>query len=181
MVSKEDGAGGFKGGSGGVTMDGNSVHFSSASNEWSTPDDLFDKLNAEFHFTVDAAASVENAKCPKFWTYRENGLAQDWRNERVWCNPPYGREIGKWIEKAAMAGAEVAVLLIPARTDTKAWHQHIFGKAEVRFIQGRLKFSGGGKNPNNWNAPFPCAVIIWGQGCSVRISDRYLPLIFETV
>jgi len=140
-----------------------SVHFSSQSNEWATPQDFFDALNDEFGFTLDAAASTENAKCDRFYSIDDDGLSKDWSNERVWCNPPYGRGIGDWIKKAAISNADVAVMLIPARTDTKAWHRWIFDNpnASVRFIKGRLKFTGGGKNPNNWNAPFPCAVIVF--------------------
>lgn len=153
------------------------VHFSSQSNEWSTPREFFDRLNAEFNFTLDAAASVENALCDRFYTIDDDGLNQSWKGERVWCNPPYGREIGKWIAKAATEPSEVTVMLIPARTDTKAWHQHIFGKAEIRFVPGRLKFSGGGQKPEQLerpvsacssdipkrlnSAPFPSAVVIF--------------------
>lgn len=120
-----------------------SVHFSSKTNEWATPQEFFDRLDAEFNFTLDAAATLENAKCSRFFTEKDNGLIQSWKGERVFCNPPYGREIGKWIEKAALEPSELTVMLIPARTDTKAWHRWIFGKAEIRFIPGRLKFGGG--------------------------------------
>lgn len=133
----------------------NDVHFSSKSNEWATPQDFFDRLNEEFHFTLDAAASHENRKLDRYITEDEDGLQSNWKNERVWLNPPYGRQIGKWIEKAATEPSEITVMLIPARTDTKAWHEHIFGKAEVRFIEGRLKFNG------IKDAPFPCAVVIF--------------------
>ena len=134
----------------------NEVYFSSKSVEWETPQDFFDKLNDEFQFTLDACASDENHKCDRYFTVRENGLAQSFAGERVWVNPPYGRHIQKWIEKCATEPSEVTVMLIPARTDTKAWHRHIFPKAEIRFIEGRLKFNG-----HKWNAPFPCAVVIF--------------------
>lgn len=144
------------------------VHFLSQSNEWATPQDFFDRLNEEFRFTLDAAATPENAKCDRFFTVNDNGLTQSWKGERVWLNPPYGREIGKWIEKASTEPSELTVMLIPARTDTKAWHEHIFGKAEIRFVRGRLKFGGG-----QANAPFPSAVIVFkNEGCSVRVGDR---------
>lgn len=132
---------------------------SSKSNEWETPQEFFNELHREFAFTVDAAASHENAKLPRYWTREENGLERSWKGERVWCNPPYGREIGLWIEKAATCDADLVVLLIPARTDTKAWHDFIFDKAEVRFLRGRLKFtkSGGATNP----APFPSAIVVF--------------------
>jgi phage N-6-adenine-methyltransferase len=150
----------------------NDVHFSSKSNEWVTPQDFFDRLHAEFAFTIDAAASAENSKCERFWTAEDDGLRQDWSGERVWCNPPYGREVGKWIAKAATSNAELVVMLIPARTDTKAWHEYIFGKAEVRFIPGRLKFGGGrtigtlhslvqSSSLVQKDAPFACAVVVF--------------------
>lgn len=132
------------------------VHFQSNSNEWSTPQELFGKLNKEFGFTLDAAASDANAKCENYFTQQDNGLIQSWNNHRVFCNPPYGREIGKWIAKAATEQNELTVMLIPARTDTKAWHKFIFGNAEIRFIEGRLKF-----NDHKNHAPFPSAIVIF--------------------
>jgi len=119
--------------------------------------EFFDIYNKEFGFTLDAAANSENAKCKKFFSEKENGLLQNWSDEIVWLNPPYGREIGKWIEKAyleSQKGATV-VCLIPARTDTKYFHDFCF-KGEVRFLRGRLKFS---KHKNC--APFPSAIIIF--------------------
>lgn len=136
----------------------NEVLTSSRSNEWETPQDFFDKLNREFHFTLDSAATSENAKCQKFYTAEDDGITQDWSGERVFCNPPYGRKISRWVEKAyseSQKGALV-VMLIPARTDTQYWHSYIFGKAEIRFIRGRLKFSG-----CKDSAPFPSAVVIF--------------------
>ena len=132
------------------------VHFSSQTNLWSTPQATFDKLNAEFGFTLDVCALPENAKCQRFFTPEQDGLAQVWSGI-CWMNPPYGREIGRWIRKAyesAQIGATV-VCLIPARTDTAWWHDYVV-KGEVRFIRGRLKF-GVQKN----SAPFPSAVVIF--------------------
>lgn len=137
------------------------VLFSSRSNEWETPQDLFDRLNEEFHFTVDAASTDENAKCEKHWTVKEDGLKQDWSGETVWCNPPYGGEIWKWCRKAteeSERGATV-VMLIPARTDTKHFHDYIYGKAEIRFLRGRLKFLRGGVERNK--SPFASMIVIW--------------------
>jgi len=134
-----------------------SVHFSSKTDLWSTPQYFFDKLNDEFNFTLDPCATAENAKCDKFYTKEDDGLSKDWSDERVFMNPPYGREIGRWVEKARNSGAQVVCCLVPARTDTRWWHNSIIGGgAEVRFIKGRLKF-GGSKE----NAPFPSAVIIF--------------------
>jgi len=134
------------------------VHFSSKTNEWATPQAFFDELNSEFHFTLDPCATIDNAKCSQFITEEQDGLSQPWGQNSVFMNPPYGRGIGQWIEKAyreSLAGATV-VCLIPARTDTAAWHNFIFGKAEVRFVRGRLKFGEATEN-----APFPSAVVIF--------------------
>ena len=136
-----------------------SVHFSSKSNEWTTPQYLFDDLNDEFKFTLDPCATDENAKCSKYFTIEDDGLSKDWSNDVVFMNPPYGREIKKWIMKAyeeSLNGATV-VCLIPARTDTTYWHDFIFGKAnDIRFLKGRLKF-GNSKN----SAPFPSAIVVY--------------------
>ena len=131
------------------------VHFSSATDLHATPQDFFDKLNAEFGFELDVCAIPGNAKCSKFFTPEQDGLKQEW-NGVCWMNPPYGREIGAWMRKAnesAKKGATV-VCLVPARTDTNWWHQYAI-QHEVRFVRGRLKF-GDAKN----SAPFPSAVVV---------------------
>lgn len=137
---------------------GRSVHFTSQSNEWETPKDLFDKLDAEFRFSLDAAATPENAKCDRYFTFIQNGLAQSWGGERVWLNPPYGVDLHKWVQKAATEPSEVTVMLIPARTDTRYWHAYILGneKAEIRFLKGRLKFGNA-----RHGAPFPTAIVVF--------------------
>jgi len=81
----------------------NNVHFSSQTNEWSTPQDFFDTLNTEFNFNLDVCANTENHKCPMWFNQEEDGLSKSWDNSRVFCNPPYGREIGKWVKKASEA------------------------------------------------------------------------------
>lgn len=133
--------------------------FSSATDLWATPQDFYDNLNDEFGFTLDPCATTENAKCAKFFTEADDGLAQDWSNDIVFMNPPYGRGIRDWIKKArdeSLKGATV-VCLIPARTDTTYWHEYVIGGgAEVRFIKGRLKFGGHANS-----APFPSAVVIF--------------------
>jgi phage N-6-adenine-methyltransferase len=132
------------------------VLFSSASNEWGTPQSLFDALDREFHFTLDPASTHENAKCKKHYTIEENGLAQSWDSEIVFLNPPYGRDIWRWIKKASESYA-VVVCLIPARTDTSYWQKYVFPIAdEVRFLPGRVKFQGG-----KYSAPFPSAVVVF--------------------
>ena len=131
--------------------------FSSKTDLWETPQDLFDKLNNEFHFTLDVCATPENAKCDSFYTKEQDGLSQPWKGV-VWCNPPYGRQIGEWVRRAFLASVSgnTVVMLLPARTDTRWFHEYIYGKAEIRFIRGRLKF-GGSKN----SAPFPSMVVVF--------------------
>ena len=133
--------------------------FSSANIEWATPQEVFDKLNEEFHFTLDPCALPSNAKCAKFYTPSEDGLIQNWEGETVFCNPPYGKQLGSWVRKCREESWKLktkVVMLIPARTDTKWFHEHIYNKAEIRFIKGRLKF-GGSKN----YAPFPSMIVIF--------------------
>ena len=130
------------------------VHFSSASDLWSTPQDLFDKLHAAHHFTLDVCATADNAKCARYFTQADDGLAQVWEGV-CWMNPPYGRTIGLWMAKAlhsSRSGATV-VCLVPARTDTRWWHDYAM-KGEIEFLRGRLKF-GGHRN----SAPFPSAIV----------------------
>lgn len=137
----------------------NNALYSSKEIEWETPQIFFNKLNEEFHFTLDPCATTQNAKCAKYFTKDIDGLSQSWKDERVYCNPPYGKEISKWIEKAFYEtnnGRGIVVMLLPARTDTKYFHDYIYGKAELRFIRGRLKF-GNAKN----SAPFPSMVVIF--------------------
>lgn len=134
----------------------NKAMYSSASDEWETPQNLFDDLNARFHFQMDVCATPQNAKCQRFFTKEQNGLLQDWGGI-CWMNPPYGREIGQWMQKAyesAQSGATV-VCLVPARTDTAWWHDYAM-RGEITFIRGRLKF-GNAKN----SAPFPSALIVF--------------------
>lgn len=111
---------------------------------WCTPQDFFDKLNEEFRFVLDPAATEKTAKCPLYYTPETDGLSQSWnRGGAVFCNPPYGSEIGKWVKKAydeAKKGQTI-VLLLPARTDTKYFHDYIYGKAEIRFLRGRIRFT----------------------------------------
>ena len=139
--------------------------FSSDKNYWETPQDLFDALHAEFDFTLDAAASDENHKLPKYYTIQSDGLSQDWGGERVFCNPPYGsKETGLWTEKCwieAQKPNTVCVLLIPARTDRKSFHQYIYNQpnVEIRFLPGRLKFELNGKKVGT--APFPSMVCVF--------------------
>jgi len=138
-------------------MPSKNVHFMSRSVEYETPDWLFRALQAEFGFTLDPACTHENAKCKKHFTKEQDGLRQDWAGHSVFLNPPYGREIGKWVSKAhqsSLAGALV-VCLLPARTDTRWWHDNVT-RGEIRFLRGCLRFG----NATN-SAPFPSAIVIF--------------------
>lgn len=133
--------------------------FSSKTDLWETPQDFFDELNDEFHFELDVCALPENAKCRRYYTPDMNGLSLPW-DSVCWCNPPYGREIGNWVRRAwfSSAAGNTVVMLLPARTDTRWFHDYIYQKerVEIRFLKGRLKF-GGCKN----NAPFPSMIVIF--------------------
>jgi len=134
------------------------VMFSSATEEWSTPQNLFDSLDKEFNFTLDPCATPENAKCELYYTKQDNGLAQPWNGHSVFMNPPYGREIGRWVKKAWLSSLKEntsVVCLLPARTDTKWFHKYCV-HGEIWFIKGRLRF---GKAKNS--APFPSMVVIF--------------------
>lgn len=136
------------------------VMFSSKTDQWSTPQEFFDELNKEFKFTLDPCSDEFNHKCGKYFTKEDDGLQKSWSGEKVFCNPPYGREIGLWVKKCFeevnYGKCEIAVMLIPARTDTRWFHDYIYGKSEIRFVKGRLKF-GNSKSP----APFPSMVVVF--------------------
>ena len=140
---------------------------SSGKDDWETPADLFEELHKEFHFTLDAAASNDNHKLPRYFTVEQDGLAQDWAGEVVFCNPPYSRKTKTnpgqeaWVRKAlaeSQKGATV-VMLIPARTDTAAFHECILPYAEIRFLRGRLRFEDKGVQRDA--APFPSMLAIF--------------------
>lgn len=136
------------------------VLFSSENEEWETPIDFYNELNKEFKFNLDPCALPNNAKCEKFFTPSDDGLSQNWEGYVAFCNPPYGRKIYDWVKKCyeeSRKGNTQVVMLIPARTDTKYFHEFIYHKAkEIRFIRGRLKF-GGAKN----SAPFPSMIVVF--------------------
>ena len=131
--------------------------YTSNSNEWATPQAFFNELNSEFHFTLDPCATPDNAKCKRYYTEQDNGLIKSWDNEIVFCNPPYGRAIKDWVKKATEIKNGIVVMLIPARTDTKYFHDYIYQKPNItiRFIKGRLHF-----NESKNSAPFPSMVVI---------------------
>lgn len=132
--------------------------FTSKTDMWETPQSVFDNLNEEFAFDLDVCAVESNKKCEKYFSPEQDGLKQDWQGV-CWMNPPYGRAIGAWVQKAfeaSLNGATV-VCLLPARTDTQWWHEYCM-QGEIRLFKGRLKF-GGSKN----SAPFPSAIVIFGE------------------
>ena len=139
------------------------VLLSSGKDDWETPIQFFNKLNEEFKFTLDPCCCIKNAKCDKFYTKNEDGLNQNWEREIVYCNPPYSKKTKDnpgqeaWIKKCYEEGKKTTVvMLLPSRTDTIAFHKYIYGKAEIRFLKGRLKFVGA-----KATAPFPSMVVIY--------------------
>jgi phage N-6-adenine-methyltransferase len=145
-----------------------SVHFHSDTDQWSTPDDLFDDLDVVFHFTIDVCADATNAKCQTYFTKEMDGLKQRW-DGICWCNPPYGRDIIRWVQKAfeaSLYGACV-VCLLPARVDTRWWHEYVTAATDIRFIKGRLKF---GSQRNS--APFPSAIVVFRGGARAHERRR---------
>lgn len=142
------------------------VYHSSESDEWATPQELYDMLDAEFGFEVDVCASVDNAKCATYFTQEDDGLSQEWRGI-CWMNPPYSA-IADWMQKAFESSKDGAtvVCLVPARTDT-AWWWNTSRYGEVRFLKGRLKF---GESTNS--APFPSSVVVFGPGVEEKTVYR---------
>jgi len=130
---------------------------SSNTSEWATPQVFFNDLDKKFHFTLDPCCTEENHKCSNYFTKEQDGLKMSWEGYRVFCNPPYGREINKWVEKAYNENKKgtFIVMLLPARTDTRWFHDFIYNKHEIRFIKGRLKF-----NDGKQSAPFPSMIVI---------------------
>ena len=146
------------------------TQFSSQRDNWETPQDFFDRYDRVYHFNLDAASSDENAKCEKHFTIKDDGLKQNWAGHTVWLNPPYGRQIGKWVQKAyeeSLKPDTTVVCLLPARTDTKWFHDYCT-KGEITFVRGRLKFIN--RNLPSYRedgkfqkspAPFPSMVVIF--------------------
>lgn len=151
------------------------VVFSRKSDEWSTPQDFFDKLNQEFHFTLDPCATDENHKCPKYYTIEDDGLSKSWAGECVFINPPYSQS-KLWIEKAYKEARDnkdtVCAVLVPSRTDTKYFHEYCMKATEIHFVKGRLKF-GGEKN----SAPFPSMVVVFENELNTMSHPSYRPQI----
>lgn len=141
--------------------------FSSKEQTWETPPEVFGPLNEEFGFTLDPCCTKETAKAAKYFTPEDDGLAQSWAGETVFVNPPYGRELKRWVAKAAEESRKPGtriVLLIPARTDTSYFHDYIYNKADIRFLRGRIKFKIDGKQTNG--APFPSMIVVFKPAVS---------------
>ncbi len=151
----------------------NDALYSSNNMNWCTPQDFFEELNQEYHFELDAAATDKSAKCSKYYTPADDGLSQPWTTTggAIFCNPPYGRNVKHWVKKAyeeSKTGITI-VLLIPARTDTTWFHDYIYGKADIKFIKGRLTFTDEDGNPSvdkkgrRMPAPFPSMVVTYNR------------------
>lgn len=136
----------------------NRVLFKSDSQEWETPQEFFDQWDVVFHFQLDVCASEQNAKCKAFFSREQDGLKMMWAPyTSIWMNPPYGREIGKWMRKAYEESCMgcLVVCLVPARTDVRWWHDYAM-RGIIHFVNGRIKFGGYPKC-----APFPSAVVVF--------------------
>lgn len=126
--------------------------------EWSTPQYFFDQMNAMYGFDLDAAATKENAKCKEYFTMEDDGLAQSWAGHRVWCNPPYGRDVGKWVKKGYEESEHaLVVMLLPASTDTSWFHEYCL-KGKIMFLRGRLRFG-----ESKHNATFSSMVVVFDR------------------
>ncbi|MCR4720918.1 MAG: phage N-6-adenine-methyltransferase [Lachnospiraceae bacterium] len=139
--------------------------FTSNRDDWGTPSYVYNYLNKEFHFTLDACANKNNYKHEHYYDIATNGLTQDWSNEVVFCNPPYGLDQKQWLQKAydESKNGVTTVFLIPARTDTQVFHKYIWGRAaEIRFIYGRIKFEVNRKAQDR--APFPSMIVVYREG-----------------
>lgn len=158
----------------------NKALLSSKSDEWETPQDFYDALNAEFNFTLDPCCREYNHKCDKYYTAEQDGLSKSWAGETVFCNPPYGKSIGAWVKKCyeeSLKGSTI-VMLIPSRTDTAWFHDYIWGKAEIRFVRGRLRFINrtfpSWREDGNFKvspATFPSMVVVYRGVCRERKTD----------
>ena len=138
------------------------VLFSSRSDEYETPAEIYEGLDAEFGFTLDPCATAENAKCMTYFTKEDDGLSKSWGGHRVFCNPPYS-QIKEWVRKSyweSLKPGTIVVLLIPARTDTKYFHDYIYHRSEIRFLRGRIRFNG-----LKDKAPFPSMAVIFRAAC----------------
>lgn len=147
----------------------NNVHFSSKTDLWATPQDFFNRYDAIYHFETDVCALPENAKCARYFTPEMDGLKQEWTGV-CWMNPPYGREIGKWVRKAyesARDNLATVVCLLPARTNTAWFHDYVLPYAHIEFVRGKLRFGDA-----KWDAPFPSIVAVFFAKPVPEVNDH---------
>jgi phage N-6-adenine-methyltransferase len=139
----------------------NNGRYNGNGRHWETPPEIFDPLHREFVFTLDPCATPETAKVPRFYTEADNGLTKNWSGERVFMNPPYGREVYAWTRKARMEATKNALVvgLLPASTDLAWWHDDIIGFADIRYIRGRVRFLTGG--PYRSSGFFASVIVVW--------------------
>jgi phage N-6-adenine-methyltransferase len=142
----------------------NTIVFSSSRSDWSTPQPLFDRLDKEFRFTLDVCADANNAKCARYYDVARDGLGQPWTGV-VWMNPPYGRAIERWLQRAyestRLGACTKCVCLLPVRSDTKWWHDYVMKSSEIRFLTRRLSFDVGGVKSGN-KSTCPVAIVVFG-------------------
>lgn len=138
------------------------VHYSSATDEWGTPRELFDKYLVRYALDLDVCATPGREMLPRYFSPEQDGLKQPWGKARCWMNPPYGRKIKHWVKKAAYSALDGALVvgLLPARTDTEWWHEYVLPFAAVEFLRGRVKFVAA-DGRTRYPAPFPSAIVIW--------------------
>lgn len=165
----------------------NNGRYNGKGREWRTPPEVFDPLNEEFQFTLDPCTTADNPLgVANYYTEQDNGLEQDWYDERVFMNPPYGREVYAWTRKARESAERGALVvgLLPASTDLAWWHDDVVGHAEVRYIRGRVRFLTDG--PYRASGFFASVVVIWRPGQSVKFKvfpiagDSHINIGFES-
>lgn len=144
----------------------NNGRYNGSGRHWATPPEVFDPLHERFKFTLDPCATPETAKCDRYYTESDDGLSKPWAGERVFMNPPYGREIYSWTRKAKIESSEHGTLvvgLLPASTDLSWWHEDVLGHAEViQWYRGRIRFLTGG--PYRASGFFASVAVLWSPG-----------------
>lgn len=147
----------------------NDGRWHSRGSDWSTPQDLYDKLNEEFRFTLDVCASDWNKKHENYFNEEQDGLTQDWGNNVCWMNPPYGKVLNDWMKKAYESNTTV-VCLVPSATDTAWWHDYAM-KGEIRFLRGRPRFV---TPEGTWQQTFSPSVVVVFRGKVLQVGFSVL-------
>ena len=135
------------------------------SDEWATPQALYDRLNKKFDFQLDPCCTEENMKAPIGIGLPRDGLAADWSyHKRVFVNPPYS-QVAKWVQKAYEESRKgcIVVCLVKSCTDTKWWHEYAMKADVIIFLQGRVKFGGA-----TTGAPFPSCILVFKNNCPAQ-------------